>query len=322
MAMMRKVFFGVNDTVRATGHVRRETTGQPQSLAESINDGDTIGLHLQGSASVRFLGIDTPEKVFEVPGSSGQPSLDSPEWEAYLTDPFQNGTFGLEPDLVAHLRTRIGPGAAQNHRVHSDNASVALRGLVQSDMTALGQDLQTFGYYLAFSLEVFDPNQRFLAFINRDQPNSNTPSPRPLSYNERMLENGMALPFFIWPNIDPFRTTTILNAVLAPGTANQVAEGTPALKRARDFVKQARANGNANTVFDPANPLRFEAFEVRYLGRREVPIRAVIDLSRNDDVMLRPQNYFRIPNAEDRLFIPPPFVALFVARGWRLEGWY
>jgi hypothetical protein len=61
---------------------------------------------------------------------------------------------------------------------------------------------------------------------------------------------------------------------------------------------------------------------VRYLGRRELPSRAVIDLSRNDDVILRPQNYFRIPNPEDRLFIPPEFVPLFVARGWRFEGWF
>jgi hypothetical protein len=75
-------------------------------------------------------------------------------------------------------------------------------------------------------------------------------------------------------------------------------------------------------VFTPANPLRFEAFEVRYLGRREPPNRAVIDLSRDDDVILRPQSYFRIPNPEDRLFLPPAFVPLFVAHGWRLEGWF
>ena len=37
--------------------------------------------------------------------------------------------------------------------------------------------------------------------------------------------------------------------------------------------------------------------------------------------MLQPQHYFPIPHAEDRLFIPPTFVTLFVSRGWRLEGW-
>jgi hypothetical protein len=135
-----------------------------------------------------------------------------------------------------------------------------------------------------------------------------------------MLESGAALPYFIWPNIDPFRASSLLDAVMAPGTANQVAEATPALRRARNFVRQARANSLG--VFNPANPLRFEAFEVRYLGRREPPNRAVIDLSRNDDVILRPHSYFRIPNPEDRLFIPLVFVPLFVSRGWRLEGWF
>jgi hypothetical protein len=325
MAMIPEVFFDTNGDVRATGRVRRETTGQPQSLNASIPDGDTIGIHIEGSGAVRFLGIDTPEKNFQLPGSSVPRRLDSAEWESYLTDPFlpQFGPFDLDVNLVNHLRTRIGVGAGENHRFHGDNAEQALIALVQSDMNVLGQNLDTFGYFLSFSFEVFDSFGRFLAFINRNQPNANNPGPRPVSYNERMLENGTALPYFIWPNIDPFRgSSSLLDAVIAPGTANQMAETTPALRRARDFVRQARANASVNTVFDSGNPLRFEAFEVRYLGRREVPNRAVIDLSRNDNLILQPQHYFRIPNAEDRLFIPPAFVALFVSRGWRLEGWF
>jgi hypothetical protein len=319
---MADAFFTVGGLPRAVTSVRRDANGQPQSLNAAIPDGDTIGVHVQGSGSVRFLGIDSPEKSFELPGAAGARRLDSAEWEAYLTDPFlpQFGPFPLDPPLADHLHTRIGAGAGVNHRFHGDNAEQALIALVESDMTALGQNLNTFGFFLAFSFEVFDAYGRFLAFINRNQPDPNNPGPRPLSYNERMLESGAALPYFIWPNIDPFRATPLLDAVLAPGTANQVAEAIPALRRARDFVRQARANGSG--VFDPTNPLRFEAFEVRYLGRRELPNRAVIDLSRNDDVILRPQSYFRIPNPEDRLFIPPAFVPLFAARGWRLEGWF
>ena len=187
-------------------------------------------------------------------------------------------------------------------------------------MNALGQTPDTFGYFLSFSFEVFDSYGRFLAFINRNQPNANIPGPRPLSYNDRQLESGAALPYFIWPNISPFREVSVLDAVFAPGTANQMAEASADLRRARNFVRQARANKMG--VFKPDNPLRFEAFEVRYLGRRETPNRAVIDLSRNDNIILQPQHYFRIPNAEDRLFIPLAFVPLFVTRGWRLEGWF
>jgi hypothetical protein len=318
---MPNIFFTTGNKPRAVVSIRRDASGQPQSLNASVPDGDTVGVHLEGSASVRFLGIDSPEKSFDLAVFQGGNSLDSGNWENYLTDPFLPpfGPFALDDDLAAHLRTRTGPGAGANHHLHATNAGAALRALVQSDMNALGQDPDTFSYFMAFSFEVFDSNGRFLAFINRNQPDANNPAPRPLAYNERMLQLGAALPYFIWPNIDPFRDDSLLDAVIAPGTANQVAQATPALRRARDFIRQARIDGNG--VFDPADPLRFEAFEIRYLGRREVPSRAVIDLSRNDDVILRPQSYFRIPNPEDRLFIPPAFVTLFVSRGWRLEGW-
>lgn len=319
---MAKAFFTVQGRPRSVMSIRQDVSGQPQPLAEAIPDGDTAGIHVQGRGSVRFLGIDSPEKSFDLPGTGGN-DLASPQWEAYLTDPFQAqfGAFALEEPLAAHLRTRIGPGAGANHRFHAENAKLALTAMVQADMAALGQTADTFAYFLAFEFEVFDSNGRFLAFINREQSDANLPAPRPLTYNARMLESGAALPFFIWPNIDPFRTAnSLLEAVIAPGQANTVAEATPRLKEARDFVRQARTNGNG--VFDPTNPLRFEAFEIRYLGRREPPNRAVIDLSRNDDVILRPQSYFRIPNPEDRLFIPLSFVPLFVSRGWRQEGWF
>lgn len=320
---MPDAFFTSGGRPRTVASIRRGADGQPQSLNASIPDGDTIGLHIAGSGSVRFLGIDTPEKSFELPGSGGARRLDSPEWQNYLADPFRPefGPIDLDKDLVVHLRTRVGAGAAMNHRRHGENAEQALVALVQSDMAALGQDPNTFRYFVAFSFEVFDTYGRFLAFINRDQPDADNPAPRPLSYNERMLQSGASLPYFIWPNIDPFRTSSsLLDAVIAPGTANRVATETPALRRARDFVRQARADRAG--VFDAANPLRFEAFEVRYLGRREPPNRAVIDLGRDDDVILRPQSYFRIPHPEDRLFIPLHFVPLFVSRGWRLEGWF
>lgn len=187
-------------------------------------------------------------------------------------------------------------------------------------MDALNQDTDTFRYFLSFSFDVFDSYGRFLAFINRNQPDANEPSLRPLTYNERMLEQGAALPYFIWPNIDPFRGSSLLDVVIRPRTAGDIALATPALRRAREFVKQARVNGFG--VFDPEKPLQLEAFEIRYLGRQEIPNRAVIDLSRNDDVMLNPQSYFKIPNPEDRLFIPAAFIPLFVSRGWKLEGWF
>src|SRR4030095_3662362 len=272
-----------------------------------------------GTGSIRFLGIDSPEKSFEQPLGGGQ-SLDGAPWEQYLTNPFANGypAASLESPLAAHLQGRCGSGAAANHHRHAVAAGENLKVLIQNDATALGQTLEQFQYFLSFSYEVFDRYGRFLVFLNRNQPSANVPAPRPRSYNERQLEAGRALPYFIWPNINPFRDAdTIANAVPRPGTANTIAEQGD-LKRARDMVKNARAAQIG--VFDPADALRFEAFEIRYLGRAELPSRGVIDLSKKDDVILRPQSYFKIPHPEDRLFVPAEFIPLFSAKGWRLEG--
>lgn len=317
---MAETFFALGDgSPRAVMGIRRKSNGTVQTVDESIADGDTAGTQLNGSGSIRFLGIDSPEKSFVQPLGGGQ-VLNGAKWEQYLTNPFANGypSHLLEPQLASHLQARFGPGAAANHHAHAQAAWTSLKQLVQSDAAALGQTLDQFQYFVSFSYEVFDRYGRFLAFLNRNQPNATVPGPRPRTYNERQLEAGRAMPFFIWPNVNPFREfDTIAHAVPRPGTANTIAE-TGDLKRARDFVTAARAAGIG--VFDPANPLRFEAFEIRYLGRAELPTRGMIDLSKNDDVILRPQNYFKIPNPEDRLFVPPEFIPLFAAKGWRLEG--
>jgi hypothetical protein len=315
---MPAAFFTLGDgSPRAVTGIRRRENGTIQPFSEAVPDGDTAGVQLDGTGAVRFLGVDSPEKSFEQPIGGAQ-RLDGQPWEQFLTNPFANGfpVALLEPLLAAHLQQRVGPGAAANHYQHAVAAGDSLKQLIESDVAALGQT--TDQYYVAFSYEVFDRFGRFLAFLNRNQPDPNIPGPRPLSYNERQLETGRALPYFIWPNINLFRDApTIAAAVFAPGTAKDIA-ATGDLKRARDFVKAARAAGIG--VFDPVDPLRFEAFEIRYLGRAESPSRGVIDLSKNDDVILRPQSYFKIQHAEDRLFIPAEFVPLFAARGWRLEG--
>jgi hypothetical protein len=319
---MPTTFFTLTDgSPRAVMGVRRRSDRSVQPLDDAIPDGDTIGTQLDGTGAVRFLGVDAPEKSCELPlPLGGRPRLDDAKWEQFLTNPFAPGlpASSLEPQLAQHLQSRVGAGAATNHHRHAVAAGDALRTLVQSDMAALGQTPDQFGFYIAFSYEVFDRYGRFLAFANRNQPDANVPAVRPPSYNERMMQLGRVLPYFIWPNINPFREfDTVTDAVPTPGTANQIGQKGD-IKRARNFVKSARAAGLG--VFEPADPLQFEAFEIRYLGRGAPPNRAIIDLSKSDDVMLRPQSYFTIPNPEDRLFVPSEFVPLFAARGWRLEG--
>lgn len=323
MASKPRVFFSLqpSGSIRGIAGIRQEQEGGTQTLTQAIPDGDTVSIHWDGSGAVRFLGIDTPEKAFDLAGQ-GRPALDEARWVDYLSDPFAPpfGTFPLEPALEAHLRARASPTAAANHHRHGEAARGVLTQLVQDDLTALGQTLPEFRFFLSFSYEVFDFYGRFLAFINRHQPTANAATPRPLTYNERLLERGATPPYFIWPNIAPFRdAATVLDAVVPVGRAADLAQQSSSLRRARDFVKAARTAGLG--VFDPADPLQFEAFEIRYLGRRVAPNRPVIDLSKNENLILRPQSYFKIPFPEDRLFIPREFVPAFVAKGWRLEGW-
>jgi hypothetical protein len=68
-------------------------------------------------------------------------------------------------------------------------------------------------------------------------------------------------------------------------------------------------------------------FELRFLARshttpsggvrRSPPDRWVINLASDDDRLYPPQAYWRIPNPEDRLFVPAEYVPLFFDRGWR-----
>lgn len=70
-------------------------------------------------------------------------------------------------------------------------------------------------------------------------------------------------------------------------------------------------------MWEQEDPLRLFPFELRFIAERRPPFRWVIDLRGEDDVLLPPQTYHTISHPEDRLFVPPEFVPLFVERGWR-----
>jgi hypothetical protein len=185
----------------------------------------------------------------------------------------------------------------------------------------LGQSTAEFRFFLVFAHEIMDGYGRLLCYLNRDQPDANIPELRPRSYNERLLQMGQVTPYFIWPNINPFlakgQRGSLLDAVPLPGTARSLATRDQALRDARKSVQDARQQGIG--IYDVQQPLRLQPFEVRFLSRRRPPDRWVIDLSQDDDVLLQPQNYHTIAQAEDRLFIPSEYVPLFVEAGWRRQ---
>jgi endonuclease YncB( thermonuclease family) len=304
------------------GHAQLGMHGDQQgTINQQVHDGDTVTALLDGNLGVRFLGVDAPEVSFTLPSHDGFISLSNPAWEPFLADPFAGTLPPFDPPLSAELQAfltgRVGAGTAANHARLGTAATSALRDLVRADVAALGQTEATFRFFCAFAHEVMDGFGRLLCFLNREQPSATDPKPRPRSYNERMLQAGWVVPYFIWPNIDPFRRHgSLIDAVLQPGTANTIADQQgSALQVARQFVRDARANHDG--LFEKDDPLRLLPFELRFLARRAVPERWVIDLGRNDDTLIGPQAYFQVAAPEDRLFIPAEYVPLFVEKGWR-----
>ncbi|HEU0200120.1 MAG TPA: hypothetical protein VFR86_06755, partial [Burkholderiaceae bacterium] len=262
----------------------------------------------------RFLGVDTAEISFTLPGSSTFQSIGGPAWAAFLEEPFADrwGVIDLHPALRDALQTRLGADCAANHHRHAMAAQRGLETEVEADLAAMGGERASFRFFVAFANEVMDQYGRLLGYLNREQASG----PRPLDYNGRLLAAGLALPYFIWPNINPFRKqAALIEAVPAPGTAALIAQRESSLRQAREWVRAARDLRKG--VFAGDDPLRLEPFELRFLAGRRAPNRWVIDLSRDDDRLLAPQRYFEIPRPEDRLFVPAEYVPLFVERGWQ-----
>jgi endonuclease YncB( thermonuclease family) len=283
----------------------------------AVHDGDTFSVRASGNFGLRFLGIDTPEVSFQLPGKKAFTAIDKAEWETFLSDPFaaEWGPLPLDPALRAHLESRVGPGCAANHAGFAVQAQAALAQMVTDDRNAQGLTDETFRFFLRFATDVIDRYGRLLAYANREQEEA---TGRPLTYNERLLQTGMALPYFIWPNINPFRTQASLPAaVLRPGFAADVAQSERTLREARAFVAQARSE---KLGLFAANGLRLEPFELRYLAGHRRPNRWVIDLSSTGNLLRHPQRYFEIAHCEDRLYIADEHVAMFLAAGWVKQG--
>jgi endonuclease YncB( thermonuclease family) len=284
------------------------------STAQSVHDGDTVTVRAIGNASVRFLGIDTPEVSFQLPGSQAFTGIGSPDWAAFLTNPFdaKYGALALDEVLVTDLKKRLGPEAAAIHNIAAQQARASLIGFIETDRGATSKE--DFRFFSAFAHEVMDRYGRLLGYINVDLPN--TPKEqRPESYNERQLKAGMAFPYFIWPNVNPFRKQLAIVNSVPPSADAPVIQHESALKSARDAVRAART-GKLGIFTGP--PL-LEPFELRYLAGRRAPERWVIDLGAHGQwakTILPPQTYFNIPT-EDRLWVPEEYVPLFVEKGWK-----
>ncbi|HEX5935129.1 MAG TPA: hypothetical protein VFY63_13270 [Pseudorhizobium sp.] len=293
-------------------------------VSKRVYDGDGLGGEFADRQPMRFLGCDTAEVAYRVPISpmsfKGSQKIAAPLWEVYLTDPFAPGAWPDFPDGGLHelvrqsLSGRYGPDAAANHARHAAAGRQALIDMIEGDRETLGHPAdEPVRLFVALSHEVFDSYGRLLAFVNTDEEDADR---RPRLYNERQIALGMATPFFIWPNVDPFRgQPSVTDAALPPKLLRRMARQ-GSLGRARSDARDARAAGLG--IYDPADPLKIPAFELRMLGDRKLPSRWVIDLAAEDDdpALLPPEGYPLVANAEDRLFVPPEYVPLFAQKGW------
>ena len=288
----------------------------PGSVAQQVHDGDTVNVRAIGNFSIRFLGIDTPEVSFTLPGSNQFRSISDPAWEVFLADPFAAGLppINLDATLRANLQARLGPGAATNHAQQAGVAHRALEQEIQNDMIERGLTKEDVQFFAAFTREIVDRYGRLLAWLNiSDQSGT-----RPPDYNTRILKKGLATPYFIWPNVDPWRSQgSLIQAVKPPVQFRQEANAPGKLRDVRNAVAQARDDGKG--IFASNDPLRIHAFELRFLAQRRAPDRWVIDLGGSDSTLLKPQNYHKVAKVEDRLFIPEDYVTLFEQVGWEKE---
>ena len=287
-----------------------------------VHDGDTVSLNTNLNFSTRFLGIDTPEVSLAIRKDGGGPKLDKPAWTNFFASGEWKNNFPISPALLNHLVMRFGDGTkvALNHNKHATNATNALRALINADMALAGKNKDTFKFFVIFGYEALDVYARFLCYLSADE-NNFTPPQRPLTYNEQQLANGMAAPFFIYPNIQPFLNIDPFDkAITKPiGFWTQINKA-KRLQDARKFVSDARTAKIG--IFDAAAPLILLPYELRYIARKngKGPDRFVIDLGQSgSNVILKPEKYFKIKNYEDRLFIPKEFVPLFTTSGWVIQ---
>lgn len=311
---------GLTTAVVALGERRGVIAG---SVGQQVHDGDTIIVRAD-NFGVRFLGVDAPEISSPFPGQK-LPFVDlgNDKWETLLSHPLdqawaQELMSQLDPGLVADLENRCKPGTARNHYKHAAAAEAELKKEVQGDLDKYGKTDETFRFFLAFARDLLDRYGRFLCYINVDLPPKELPvgAKRPDSYNERLLQKGFVRPYFIWPNVNPFRgQSSLRKAAMKPGELQRSADKETPLRNARKAFAKARENSEGTYA---GTPLLLEPFELRYLVRLKPPERWVIDLSKPDgDTLIRPQRYFEVPNPEDRLFVDDDYVPLFTANGWK-----
>ena len=307
------------------GHFKLGLWGQGRGTpAQVVHDGDTVGLNTALNFSSRFLGIDAPEISFTIRTKDTFVGIGHDKWTTFWTSgEWKNLPIG--PGLMHHLQACIGDGTrvAANHEKLAKQAEGALTELIKADIAASGKTNDEFEFFLSFGYEFLDQYGRMLCYLNADRAQFTAPAAASeLSYNERLLATGAVVPYFIFPNLQPFMAGQPFDAVsIAPAGFWQSVHGAGKLSAARQSVAAARQAGKG--VFAPnGEGLMLLPYELRFIARlgSKGPDRFVIDLGKpGSNKILKPEKYFSITRLEDRLFVAKEFVPLFTLNGWQVH---
>ena len=300
-------------------------TENDKGVRIKTHDGDTVNVRLSDRFGLRFLGIDTPEVSMMLPGGTRFKSLSNVGWDTLFTSGNWKKGMNLSSALLADLEKRAGDGTgvAANHARYARKAKISLEEIISQDIRASGVSADKFGLFMSFGLEFLDGYGRLLCYLNSGRENFSDPvTARAVtrwSYNERQLLAGWALPYFIWPNVQPFLNKRPFDEENArPDGFWKIIRAAGKLQDARSNVAEARTQGAG--IYNPADPLRIMPFELRLISRGKAPDRYVIDLANPGSAeILHPEDYYSIACPEDRLYVPSEYVSVFKLAGWKIK---
>lgn len=295
------------------------------SVKQIVHDGDTLNTRLIHNLGVRFLGIDTPEISFQLPGSPAFIKLTDKRWDEYFKSGKWKEGLAVGQDLYHFFSTIIGNGknTALNHAHMAKEAEKSLVKIISSDFKKSKRSAKSFTFFMAFGNDFLDSYGRLLCYLNSSADNFSAQKDKDeikkLSYNERQLATGWAVPYFIWPNVQPFLAVkAFAKENIVPKNFWVLIKKAVKLHQARKFFADARACNKG--IFDSVNPLKLMPFELRIIARKKGPDRYVVDLrDEGSNVLLKPEEYIKIPHQEDRLFIPGEYIPIFQLYGWVIK---
>lgn len=292
------------------------------SVKQNVHDGDTVNVSFFKNLGVRFLGMDTPEISFQLPGDDAFVALSQPAWTQFFASGEWREKLNVGAELMTHLEQRIGDGSqvAANHAYYAEAAQRTLETLMQRHLDLSGKPKEEFTFFMAFAHEFLDVYGRLLCYLHAGEENFGNKTDREeakkWSYNEQQLANGAALPYFIWPNVQPFLSVNAFaEDSVRPDRFWKKVNTSKRLQEGRRLVSQARAAGLG--VHSPQNPLILRAFELRFISRKKGPDRFVINLADpGNHRLMAPELYFQVPHDEDRLYVPKEYAPIFQMYGW------